>query len=240
MDFGDIFAPLLGFLGAEQKGKWQESLQNQANAFSAQQFATRYQTSVKDLEAAGLNPMLAYSNGPGSSPSGAMGQAPDPGGGATAAYSAYQQAEVAKAQKELLQAQTKKTEAETLTENQRPALVGAQGWHTQTSAELNRWQVNLVQNQAEKLRLELANVPKEGNRIDAVTRNLYESVVLMQQQGMTQEATAKNLEALTKKALAEGGLSQLDLDAALKFENLGRMYKELAPFIRFLRSVIMR
>lgn len=48
----------------------QAAQQNQAaaNAFSAQQYATRYQTTVKDLEAAGLNPMLAVSNGPGSAP----------------------------------------------------------------------------------------------------------------------------------------------------------------------------
>jgi hypothetical protein len=46
--------------------------QNQANAqaFSAQQYATRYQTTVKDLQAAGLNPMLAVSNGPGNAPTG--------------------------------------------------------------------------------------------------------------------------------------------------------------------------
>ena len=38
----------------------------QNNAFNAQQFATRYQTTVKDLQAAGLNPMLAYGQGAGS------------------------------------------------------------------------------------------------------------------------------------------------------------------------------
>ena len=44
--------------------------QDQANAFNAQQYATRYQTTVKDLAAAGLNPMLAYGQGPGSAPQG--------------------------------------------------------------------------------------------------------------------------------------------------------------------------
>jgi len=41
-----------------------------AQQFSAEQFATRYQTTVKDLKASGLNPMLAYSQGPGTSPTG--------------------------------------------------------------------------------------------------------------------------------------------------------------------------
>jgi len=38
---------------------------NATNQFNAQQYATRYQTTVKDLMASGLNPMLAYGQGAG-------------------------------------------------------------------------------------------------------------------------------------------------------------------------------
>lgn len=43
-----------------------------AQDFSAQSYASRYQTQVRDLKAAGLNPMLAYSQSPGGGPSGVM------------------------------------------------------------------------------------------------------------------------------------------------------------------------
>lgn len=59
---------LIGGQQANQKN-WDISQAN--NEWSAQQFATRYQTTVKDLEAAGLNPMLAYGQGGGSPPTAA-------------------------------------------------------------------------------------------------------------------------------------------------------------------------
>ena len=66
---GSIIGAGTSIYGQQQTNQVNQDLANQANAFSAQQYANRYQTTVKDLEAAGLNPMLAYGQGAGSPPS---------------------------------------------------------------------------------------------------------------------------------------------------------------------------
>jgi len=66
---GSIAGGALGLVGAGETNRANADMMNANNAWSAQQFATRYQTTVKDLENAGLNPMLAYGQGGGTPPS---------------------------------------------------------------------------------------------------------------------------------------------------------------------------
>jgi hypothetical protein len=69
----DVVAPLIGgaagLIGGTQANNANWDIAQANNNWSAQQFATRYQTTVKDLQAAGLNPMLAYGQGGGTPPS---------------------------------------------------------------------------------------------------------------------------------------------------------------------------
>lgn len=64
-----VIGGVANIFGGQQRNQSSIDQANAANAFSAQQFATRYQTTVADLEKAGLNPMLAYGQGGGSPPS---------------------------------------------------------------------------------------------------------------------------------------------------------------------------
>lgn len=64
-----VIGGVMDMVGGKQTNQANRDLTNSANEFSAQQFATRYQTTVQDLTKAGLNPMLAYGQGGGSPPS---------------------------------------------------------------------------------------------------------------------------------------------------------------------------
>lgn len=89
--------------------------ENEANAFTAQQAQlnrdwqtqmdnTKYQRTVADMQAAGVNPALAMSNGVGSTPSGSSGSSVAPGSGS---LSDLIQLMLIKPQRDLIRAQSK-------------------------------------------------------------------------------------------------------------------------------------
>lgn len=73
--FDGIVSSVVGglgqLIGGQQANQKNWDIAQANNDWSAQQFATRYQTTVKDLQSAGLNPMLAYGQGGGSPPTAA-------------------------------------------------------------------------------------------------------------------------------------------------------------------------
>jgi hypothetical protein len=86
---GGAIGGVLGFIGQQQTNQksWDiAQSQNQASAEQAQKQMdfqkemreTQYQTTVEDLKKAGLNPMLAYTQGGAGVPAGAMGQVSAP------------------------------------------------------------------------------------------------------------------------------------------------------------------
>jgi hypothetical protein len=82
-----------------------------SNAWSASQYATRYQTTVKDLKSAGLNPMLAYSQGAGTAPTAQQVQFQNPVSSASQSLSQYAGAEQSFASANQAQAAVKQIDA---------------------------------------------------------------------------------------------------------------------------------
>jgi hypothetical protein len=230
----------LSYLGGERRNQSAERMADTANAFSAQQFATRYQTTTKDMMAAGLNPMLAYQQGGGAPPTGQQGQVPsNPLGEAASAYLSTKlqqgQIDLLEAQSRAASAQAAKTEAET---GYVAPLAGAQIDLHHSSAGSSRQSIDLMRNQADKIVAEIKNIPSEGARLRAAADNLDQSSALMKQQGLTEIQRRAQLSAMAYKVLNEAGLLELDLEAAKSSDNFGRISHEYRYAIDVLEKLI--
>lgn len=114
--FDGIVGGILDFIGGERRNDAAEEAAQKQMEFQEYMSSSAYQRAVKDLEKAGLNPMLALMKGGASSPHGAMANVENTMGSAvnTAMSSSVQSETVRnlREQNELLKSQQKKTEAE--------------------------------------------------------------------------------------------------------------------------------
>jgi hypothetical protein len=145
---GGLIGGLGSFLGQQSANQANAQLADKQMQFQQESRATAYQTAVKDMMAAGLNPMLAYQQGGAGNQPGASAQMQNAiGAGVTSATHAidkYQQLQNLTSQNELIHSQIDDTNASAvlkrataITEAYKPGLTQAQTNEILTKAGLN-------------------------------------------------------------------------------------------------------
>lgn len=136
LDDGDIgvLSAVGSFFGGERRNESQEAQSAAQMAFQERMSNTSYQRAVKDMQAAGLNPMLAYSQGGASTPAGTQAQIEDT---LTPAISTGRDVYAARNQASVQQEQVRNISADTGLKTAETAKASADADKSRTEAALN-------------------------------------------------------------------------------------------------------
>jgi hypothetical protein len=246
----DPFSAVLGFIGGERTNSANAAIARQQMSFQERMSNTSYQRAVGDLKAAGLNPMLAYSN-PASAPQGASYQAVDSvekaqAGGAQGIANQLlkEQIQTQKATQASLEASASQSRSQAYLNTAAEGKVNAEKAFVQSQTEESG--IRLSEG-ASRLPYAKSRAEAEATRSWSEISHIGQQIDELQQRIRTGESSAAanmaqvgNLKQLTRKLKLEGNELEQSQKLWSQFESSGRTVRELMPILEFIRSLIRR